>query len=123
GIIAQYEREAQRLDPTRRVRGVEGVADLLRILGPLDAAEVAARLVAAEDTVTSGAHASDAPAAEMPETAPATLAEAAAHLDALIEARRAIRVTIAGAARVAAIEDAGRLRDALGSALPVGIPT
>jgi len=31
-------------------------------------------------------------------------------------------VTIAGASRVAAIEDAGRLRDGLGAALPVGIP-
>ena len=42
-VIAQFEREAQRLDPERRARGLEGVADLLRILGPLDAAEVAAR--------------------------------------------------------------------------------
>ena len=33
-IIAQFEREAQRLDPERRARGVEGVADLLRMLGP-----------------------------------------------------------------------------------------
>ena len=41
-VIAQFEREAQRLDPERRARGVEGVADLLRMLGPLDAAEVAA---------------------------------------------------------------------------------
>ena len=32
-------------------------------------------------------------------------------------------MTIGGVARVAAIEDAGRLRDALGAALPVGIPT
>jgi len=105
-IIAQFEREVQRLEPTRRVRGVEGVADLLRLLGPLDAAEVAARLESAGI-----------------EGEPATIAEAAGHLDALIDARRAIRVMIAGAARVAAIEDAGRLRDALGAALPVGIPT
>ena len=41
-VIAQFEREAQRLDPERRARGIEGVADLLRILGPLDAVEVAA---------------------------------------------------------------------------------
>ncbi|MEQ6899406.1 ATP-dependent helicase [Microbacterium sp. KR10-403] len=96
-IIAQFEREAQRLDPERHVRGVEGVADLLRLLGPLDAAEVAARL--------------DAPA------------DATAHLDTLIATHRAIPVTIGGAPRAAAIEDAGRLRDALGAALPVGIPT
>src|SRR5690606_5921061 len=95
-VIAQFEREAQRLDPDRRARGLEGVADLLRMLGPLDAAEVAARL-------------------EEP-------TEASAHLDALVAARRAIPVTIAGVPRVAAIEDAGRLRDALGAALPTGVP-
>src|SRR5690606_28477779 len=97
-VIAQFEREAQRLDPERRARGIEGVADLLRTLGPLDAAEVAAR-VDSED-----------------------LDEARSHLDALVAARRAIAVTIAGTSRIAAIEDAGRLRDALGAALPTGIP-
>lgn len=118
GIITQYEREAQRLDPARRVRGMEGVADLLRLLGPLDVAEVAERLASTDDAGPSA----DAPPLDAP--APhATPEEAAAHLDALVDARRAIRVTIAGASRVAAIEDAGRLRDALGAALPVGIPT
>ncbi|GAA5153635.1 ATP-dependent helicase [Microbacterium pseudoresistens] len=97
-VIAQFEREVQRLAPERHARGVEGVADLLRTLGPLDAAEVAARLE--------------------PETAP----RAAAFLTELVEARRAIEVTIGGVPRVAAIEDAGRLRDALGVPLPVGIP-
>ncbi len=104
-IIAQFEREVQRLDPERRVRGMEGVADLLRMLGPLDAAEVAARLEAE------------------PASAAPTPAAASAHLDALVAAHRAIPVTIGGMPRVAAIEDAGRLRDALGTALPVGIPT
>ncbi len=99
-VIAQFEREAQRLDPERRARGLEGVADLLRLLGPLDADEVAARL---DPDSTDGA-------------------TAAALLDDLVTARRAIPVTIAGVSRVAAIEDAGRLRDALGAALPTGIP-
>lgn len=99
-VIAQFEREAQRLDPERRARGLEGVADLLRLLGPLDADEVAARL---DPDSTAGA-------------------TAAALLDDLVTARRAIPVTIAGVSRVAAIEDAGRLRDALGAALPTGIP-
>ncbi|MCM3501366.1 ATP-dependent helicase [Microbacterium sp. P26] len=99
-VIAQFEREAQRLDPDRKARGVEGVADLLRILGPLDAGEVAQRLDTEGDA----------------------LAEAECHLAALVDDRRAIRVTIAGIPRVAGIEDAGRLRDALGAALPVGIP-
>ncbi|WP_425840110.1 Lhr family ATP-dependent helicase [Microbacterium sp. PA5] len=116
GIIARFEREVQRLDPTRRVRGLEGVADLLRLLGPLDAEEVALRLEPAEPTTEAATPDAD-------EAAHATVAEAASHLDALIDARRAIRVTLAGVDRVAAIEDAGRLRDALGAALPVGIPT
>ncbi|MFS0734092.1 DEAD/DEAH box helicase [Microbacterium sp. 1P10UB] len=151
-IIAQYEREVQRLEPDRRARGLEGVADLLRVLGPLDAAEVAQRLepdgAAASDPAaprptadadadadadgtvsTDDARALD-PAddgsteepARRPDPGTAEVATAAAHLDALVEARRAIRVTIAGVDRVAAIEDAGRLRDALGVALPVGIP-
>ncbi|WP_243075566.1 ATP-dependent helicase [Microbacterium sp. SS28] len=111
-VILQFEREAQRLDPDRRARGAEGVADLLRMLGPLDAAEVAVRLEPAD----GAAQPADGAGA-------ATAAEASAHLDALIAARRAIPVTIGGASRVAAIEDAGRLRDALGAALPVGIPT
>ncbi|SFR74850.1 ATP dependent helicase, Lhr family [Microbacterium azadirachtae] len=105
-VIAQFEREAQRTDPARRARGVEGVADLLRLLGPLDASEVAARLEAD------------------PESEPGRSGEdvAAGHLSALIDARRAIEVTIGGVRRAAAIEDAGRLRDALGVPLPVGIP-
>ena len=74
-VIAQHEREAQRLDPTRRVRGLEGVADLLRMLGPMDATEVAARLAAAES----------------PEDA-ATVAEASAHLTALVEALSLIHI-------------------------------
>jgi len=98
-VIAQFEREAQRLDPERRARGLEGVADLLRMLGPLDVDEAAARLD--PETVTTSA---------------------SALLDDLITARRAIPVTIGGVSRVAAIEDAGRLRDALGAALPTGIP-
>ncbi|MGI6878902.1 Lhr family ATP-dependent helicase [Microbacterium sp. gxy059] len=154
-VVAQYELEAQRLAPGRRARGIEGVADLLRLLGPLDAAEVAQRLEGAgtsrtdEGTAGSGAtgprtdppaadgaappagrsaaaHAGEPAAPDEPgasgSSSPASEAEARAHLDALIDARRAIPVTIAGIPRVAAIEDAGRLRDALGVALPVGVP-
>ena len=76
----------------RPVTDAEGAADLLRVLGDLTTAEALAR----------GAE-------------PAWLAS-------LEEQRRAIRVRIAGQERWAAIEDAGRLQDALGTALPVGIP-
>ena len=129
-IMAQFEREVQRLDPDRRARGLEGVADLLRMLGPLDAEEVALRLQPAE-----GSEADTPPDAELVEasehgTSPPTssrtvsgsVEEAAAYLAELVTTRRAIPVTIAGTVRTAAIEDAGRLRDALGAALPVGIP-
>ncbi|HEV7722362.1 MAG TPA: DEAD/DEAH box helicase, partial [Iamia sp.] len=44
-------------------------------------------------------------------------------VDALVAERRAIRVGVAGAERVAAAEDAARLRDALGCAVPVGLPS
>jgi ATP-dependent Lhr-like helicase len=43
-------------------------------------------------------------------------------LDGLAATRRLIRVRVAGQEMWAAVEDAGRLRDALGVALPVGIP-
>jgi ATP-dependent Lhr-like helicase len=136
-IIAQFEREAQRLDPTRHARGVEGVADLLRMLGPLDAEEVAARLevpgadaasaaeeaaAAEEDAERAVVDSTSAPSPRPNALSAEHVALARAHLDELIATRRAIPVTVAGVSRVAAIEDAGRLRDALGAALPVGIP-
>ncbi|WP_210725754.1 ATP-dependent helicase [Arthrobacter silvisoli] len=97
-VIESTELELQRLVPDRRVRGLEGVADLLRLLGPLDADEVAARL---EDGTTT---------------------EAAGHLAALRKANRALTVTLGGVERFAAIEDAARLRDAVGVPLPMGVP-
>jgi ATP-dependent Lhr-like helicase len=95
-VVEETEREQQRLAPGRTCRDEEAVADLLRSLGPLTTAEVAER------------------AAEPP-AAPAWLASLAGQ-------RRVIEVRIAGESRWAAIEDAGRLRDALGVALPVGVP-
>ena len=46
----------------------------------------------------------------------------AAHLAALQRANRAIKVNIGGAERFAAVEDAARLRDAIGVPLPMGVP-
>ncbi len=91
-VLTELERELQWRTEDRRVKDPEGVADLLRLLGPLTDAELAER----------GAE---------PQWAPE-----------LAAARRAIRVRIAGGDHWAAIEDAGRLRDALGTALPVGVP-
>ncbi|MFB7916078.1 DEAD/DEAH box helicase [Streptomyces sp. NPDC056061] len=91
-VLTELERELQWLAEDRRVKDVEGVADVLRVLGPLTDPELAER----------GAR-------------PGWAAE-------LSTARRAIRVRIGGTDHWAAIEDAGRLRDALGTALPVGVP-
>ncbi|MEU3961873.1 DEAD/DEAH box helicase [Streptomyces buecherae] len=91
-VLAELERELAWLSDDRRIKDAEGVADALRVLGPLTDEELTRR----------GA------APEWP-----------AHLES---ARRAIRVRIAGRQHWAAVEDAGRLRDALGTALPVGVP-
>jgi ATP-dependent Lhr-like helicase len=96
GVIADTERDLQHLSENRRCRDLEGAADLLRTAGPLTADEVAERSadpVAARDW-----------------------------LGELSAARRTIQVRIAGQPMWAAIEDAGRLRDALGVPLPVGVP-
>ena len=95
-VIAEVERDLQHLSEGRRCRDLEGVADLLRTAGPLTPEEVAQRCA-------------DPGAAE------GWLAELSA-------ARRAIAVRIAGQPMWAAIEDAGRLRDALGVPLPLGVP-
>ncbi|GAA3358656.1 hypothetical protein GCM10017744_034140 [Streptomyces antimycoticus] len=91
-VLAELEHELQWLTEDRRIKDAEGVADVLRLLGPLTAAELAER----------GAEPGWA--------------------EDLAGARRAIRVRIAGEDHWAAVEDAGRLRDALGTALPVGVP-
>ncbi|MEU1288716.1 ATP-dependent helicase [Kitasatospora sp. NPDC005856] len=91
-VLTELEAELQRLTPERRIRDAEGVADALRLLGPLTEAELTLR----------GAE-------------PLWALE-------LEAARRVIQVRIAGEQRWAAIEDAGRLRDALGTPLPVGVP-
>lgn len=132
-VIEATERELQRLTPDRRARGMEGVADLLRLLGPLAPEEAAARLQgtappeeAAEKTTPAMEPAETSPAVEAAETGqpdiPATVPEAAAHLTALQRANRAIKVNIGGFERFAAVEDAARLRDAIGVPLPMGVP-
>ncbi|SHN80885.1 ATP dependent helicase, Lhr family [Geodermatophilus obscurus] len=90
--LTEVENELQRLPAQRHPRDLDSAADLLRIVGDLTPAEAAARGVGRE------------------------------WLDELVAARRALVVRIAGEERYVAIEDAGRLRDALGTALPVGVP-
>jgi ATP-dependent Lhr-like helicase len=122
-VIERVENELQRLAPDRRVRGLEGVADLLRMLGPLSVDEVAERLQGEAVSRPAGPGDADGEGdGEQAPPPPADSATASAHLNALVEAKRALAVTIAGAPRYAAIEDASRLRDALGVPLPIGVP-
>ncbi|WP_136709861.1 ATP-dependent helicase [Agromyces sp. H66] len=95
-VVEETERMLQRLVPDRAARGEEGVADLLRELGPLTAAEVAERTDEATD--------------------------AAAALAALVAARRIAEVRFAGDTRFTVVEDLSRLRDALGVPIPPGLP-
>ncbi|MGA7204622.1 MAG: DEAD/DEAH box helicase, partial [Specibacter sp.] len=125
-VIADTEAELQRLAPDRRARGMEGVADLLRLLGPLSVAEVADRLFPAAESPSAVAASTLAPethdAGASPGAVPAPEDQAASHLAELVSANRALQVNMAGQVRFAAIEDAARLRDALGIPLPMGVP-
>ncbi len=82
----------------RRARGPEELADTVRRHGPLTAHQALDRSTAAD------------------------LDEVTAWLVDLEAQRRVIRVRWARTSHWAAVEDAGRLRDALGVALPVGVP-
>ncbi|GAA2038897.1 ATP-dependent helicase [Agromyces tropicus] len=95
-VVDETERMLQRRHPDRMARGEEGVADLVRELGPLTSAEVAERVDVATD--------------------------AAASVEALVTARRAARVRFAGTEWIVAVEDLSRLRDALGVPIPPGLP-
>ena len=97
-VVAQVELERQRLADGRRARDADEAHDLLRSIGPLAASDIEVRSEA--DAATVGAW-----------------------IEQLVAARRAYDVSIAGEARLAAAEDAGRLRDALGVPVPLGLPT
>jgi ATP-dependent helicase Lhr and Lhr-like helicase len=96
-VLADLELELQRLVEGRRARDPDEVHDLVRLLGPLSRWEIEARADAAPDAVGRW-------------------------LDELAAERRTIEVSIAGERRMAAAEDGARLRDALGVALPPGLP-
>ncbi len=93
-VVATVELELQRLTDGYRAKGVEGIADLLRLLGPMTTTEVDVRT---EDVALD-------------------------NLATLEESRRIIRVTISGVEHWAVIEDAARLRDGLGVQMPPGVP-
>ncbi len=95
-VLAEVEAELQRLAPDRRVRDSEGIADLLRLLGPLSTDEVQARCTT-PDQVTDW-------------------------LALLVDARRVVPVLMGGHERWAVIEDVARMRDGLGVPVPMGVP-
>jgi ATP-dependent Lhr-like helicase len=95
-VLAEVEAMLQRTDPERRARDAEGMADLLRRLGPVTVDEAADRSVEGRDVVE--------------------------WLTSLADARRAVAVRMHGQERWAAIEDVGRLRDGLGVPVPPGVP-
>lgn len=94
-IVAATGRQLQHLSGDRFARDAEGVADLLRLLGPLTEEEVAAR---------------------------AGGVDVGGWLEGLRTAKRALAVSFAGRSWWVAIEDIGRLRDGVGVAVPVGVP-
>ncbi len=96
--VERTEAEVTGRSPARQARDLEGLADVVRRHGPLPTPALQERVVpeAAEDVGS-------------------WLAE-------LASTRRVIRVRVAGEECWASIEDAGRLRDALGVPLPVGVP-
>ena len=112
-VIAGVEAGLQRLAPDRRMRGIEGAADLLRVLGPLSVEEAALRM-------RSDAEADDDGAADEGGGEAATEEEAHALLEELQRAHRAFPVVLGGKELWAAVDDAAFLRDALGATIPRG---
>lgn len=94
-VVTTVELELQHLTTDRKARGVDGIHDLLRTLGPLSIEDL--------DVRSEGI-------------------EVAHALASLASSHRAIQVMIAGRQLWAAIEDAARLRDALGVQPPPGVP-
>ena len=94
-VVSATHRQLQHLSSDRLSRDAEGVADLLRLLGPLTEQEVAER-----------------------STAP----DVGGWLEGLRNARRAVTVSYAGSTWWVAVEDIGRLRDGVGIAVPPGVP-
>jgi ATP-dependent Lhr-like helicase len=92
--IDALELELQHLTPIRQARDADELHDILRDLGDLTPVELAAR----------------------------SQTDPTAWIEELLAQRRAIHVRVGRETRIAAAEDASRFRDALGVALPPGLP-
>ena len=144
-VLVQTQQRLQRTGERYRASGVEGVADLLRQLGPLSARELSLRLRADNPRTESAAHGSqDFGESEDSENygeesgeeygAHASTTEARALAEELVRSRRAF--SFMGAADMGAadgsaepqlyyavVEDAARLRDGLGIMPAAALPT
>jgi ATP-dependent helicase Lhr and Lhr-like helicase len=96
--LDDVEAELQAIDPERQVRHRDAAHDLLRRIGDLSEAELAAR------------------------AEPSVAGDVGAWLRALAETHQAAAVRIAGEERWIAAEDIARYRDALGVQPPAGTP-
>ena len=145
-VLVQTQQRLQRTGERYRACGVEGVADLLRQLGPLSARELSLRLQADNPRAQSAAHGSqDFGESEDSENygeeygAHASTDQARALAEELVRSRRAFSFMGAadmGAADMGAadgsaepqlyyavVEDAARLRDGLGIMPAAALPT
>jgi len=93
-VIADVELELQHIADGRRARNSDEVHDVLRRVGDLTLDELSLRVEG----------------------------EASPLVAELVAQRRVIEFVVAGERRFAAAEDAARYRDALGCALPLGLP-
>ncbi|NND73573.1 MAG: DEAD/DEAH box helicase [Ilumatobacter sp.] len=118
-VLADVELQLQCLTDGRRARSVDELHDVLRKVGDLTAAEIDLRCQSARDDADELADAGGA-AADADEAG----ADAAGRewLAQLLREKRAIEVSVAGEVRYVAGEDAARYRDALGCAIPLGLP-
>ena len=117
-VLAQVEAELQHLAPGRRVRAdAEAIADLLRELGPLSAAELVERCtdvggrVPGKDGQGDGDDVERGDKRKVEQTVGRALAE-------LAGARRAAAVRVGGRELWARVEDASALQRALGVEVP-----
>ena len=125
-VLATLELELQRLADGRRARSADELADVLSRVGDLTALEVMHRCQpsplssAAEQAPDEAAQAGEPAALDAPSSDESAAGEG--WLAELVAERRAVELRVAGETRYVAVEDAARYRDALGCALPVGLP-
>ena len=93
--IEETEEQLQSTAESYRVRSLDGMHDLLLRLGDLTRAELAQRVSGIDPDAT---------------------------VERLLRARRVLELRFGGEKRVIAVEDAARMRDALGLPLPPGLP-